>query len=656
VGLAVVPVDAGPPGASPARDDGVAAVVARYQARIPRLMAERHVPGLALAVVDRDHVVWQAAFGFTDDDRRVPVTIDTMFGVQSTSKAFTATAVMQAVQAGRLDLDAPITTYLPDFTVHSAFEPNPERRITLRMLLSHTAGLTHEAPVGNNYGLDPGSFDAHVRSIEDTWLRFPVGTGYAYSNLGIDLAGRVLEQVRQQPFPAAVRDSLLAPLGMDHSTFDRGEVRAAADRAVGHSRDLVPPPVDVPMTAAGGLWASAGDLARFLRLQLGNGTVDGRAVLDAALMDEMRTVPAPDAQAPAGYALGVARTRWRAGRYLDLFSHGGGGYGFLSDLWWLPQLGLGIAVLSNSDDHDLQGALALGILRDLVTDPRSAYHDRLLAVPPQSDVVEPDSHFVAPSDLAGRIAAVALPASIGQRTRWAGYEGLYRTGQLGAMDPTSPASRFRVESGVAYFDAAEDGTRVSRRLTEFQPGRFLSEDGETLDLRAPAPRWRGIELHRVAGGPGAAQWALLVAVAAVAAAWLGSGLAGFARRRRRGADPVADVAATGPPGLAWRRFTGAVAAAGAVCALAAVAAVALVPGFVDVGFLGRLASPVGIRLALHLPLAVAVLAAGLGALVVAGSIRRWWPPGSRARNAALAVALPALAAQLASWHLVAWGY
>ena len=125
----------------------------------------------------------------------------------------------------------------------------------------------------------------------------------------------------------------------------------------------------------------------------------------------MRTVPAPDAGAPAGYALGVARTRWRAGQYLDLFSHGGGGYGFLSDLWWLPQLQLGIAVLTNSDDHDLQVALAVGILRDLVTNPDSRYHDRMLGLPTQSDVVEPDGKYVAPPDLADRIAAVAMPAS-----------------------------------------------------------------------------------------------------------------------------------------------------------------------------------------------------------------------------------------------------
>ena len=71
------------------------------------------------------------------------------------------------------------------------------------MLLSHTAGFTHEAPVGNSNELDPGTFDEHVRSISDTWLRFPVGSGFAYSNLGIDLAGYILERVEGRPFAEA---------------------------------------------------------------------------------------------------------------------------------------------------------------------------------------------------------------------------------------------------------------------------------------------------------------------------------------------------------------------------------------------------------------------------------------------------------------------
>jgi CubicO group peptidase (beta-lactamase class C family) len=184
-----------------ARADGPAAtVIAKYRARIPGLMAEQEIPGLAVALVDNDQPLWVEGFGHVDGRDSAPVNADTIFSVQSMSKLFTATAVVQAVAARRLDLDEPITAYLPGFTVHSAFEEHPERKITLRMLLSHTAGFTHEAPVGNNNELDPGEFDAHVRSISDTWLRFPVGTGYAYSNLGIDLAGYVLQRVHVGPF------------------------------------------------------------------------------------------------------------------------------------------------------------------------------------------------------------------------------------------------------------------------------------------------------------------------------------------------------------------------------------------------------------------------------------------------------------------------
>jgi CubicO group peptidase (beta-lactamase class C family) len=636
-----------------AQRDGVAAIIAKYQAQIPELMKSQHIPGLAVAVVDGENVLWQQAFGHTDDGRSRPVTVDTVFSVESMSKVFTATAVMQAVQEGRLDLDMPITTYLPDFTVHSAFEAHPERKITLRMLLSHTAGFTHEAPLGNNYEPEPGTFDAHVRTISDTWLRFPVGTGYAYSNLGIDLAAYILERSWGAPFPTVMHNFLLAPLGMDHSTFDRTQVRATKDRAVGHSDWLAAEPIDIPITGAGGLWTSAADLAKFLEFQLGDGTVDGRTVLDAALMQQMRTVPAPHAGAPAGYALGVARTRFRPGGHnLDLFTHNGGGFGFLSNLFWLPQLQLGIALLINSDADDLQVALAGGILVDLATEPDSRYHDRMLALPIQSDAVDPDDHYLAPAHLADRIAAVALPASSQQSARWAGYAGYYRTGQPGAMSPDRPPSRFYVESGVAYFDAAEDGTPVRHRLTEFHPGIFLAENGETLDLAGPSPRWRGMDLNPVTNGPLAAQWALLALVVIVAAGWLLAGSAASVRRRRTG--PSSPVAAP-RGGRTGRHLTAAVAVVGALAALVTVASIAVLPGLVDVGFLGAMAFPLPLRLALHLPLAVALLAATLATLLVAGALRHWWTKRILPPDAALAVAMTALAAQLAFWHLVAWG-
>jgi CubicO group peptidase (beta-lactamase class C family) len=620
-------------------------------------MDQQDIPGLALAVVDgkRDHVVWQEGFGVTDEGGS-PVTADTIFSVQSMSKVFTATAVMQAVQEGLLELDEPITTYLPGFTVHSAFERRPERRMTLRMLLGHTAGLTHEAPLGNNYEPDPGTFDAHVRSISETWLRFPVGSGYAYSNLGIDLAGYILERVSHRPFAVRLQESLLEPLGMDRSTFLRARVHASANRAIGHEGGLVTPPVDVAMTAAGGLWSSAADLARFLRFELGDGQIDGHTVLAPALMEEMRTVPAPTEGAAAGYALGIGRTRWRAGQYLDLFTHGGGGYGFLSDLWFLPQLQLGIVVLTSSSTHDLQGTLALDILGDLVNDPRSRFHARMLRLPTQDDVIEPDGQFVPPPDLGTRIHALSLPASGGQLQRWRSYVGLYRTGELGAMDPVDPPSRFHLESGHPYFDAAEDGSPILHRLTEVRTGVFLTEDGQTLDLRGPSPRWRGLDLHRVTGGPLTAQWVLLGLAAAVAAWWLVAGAAGLVvaalrRRRRPVSSPVPAQERRG-----WRRVTATVGAAAALASLAIVTAITLIPGLVDVGFLGRVAFPVPVRLLTHLPLAEVALTGSLLLLMAVGAARRWWTPLVRPVDAALAGVLTVLAVQLALWGLVGWGF
>ncbi len=632
--------------------DVAATVIARYRERIPGLMAEQGVPGLAVALVDGDRARWVEGFGYRDHQGGAPVTADTMFSVQSMSKLFTATAVMQAVAAGRLDLDEPITSYLPEFTVHSAFQEHPERKITLRMLLSHTAGFTHEAPVGNNNELDPGDFDVHVRSISDTWLRFPVGTGYAYSNLGIDLAGYILEPVEGKPFAQVMRDSLLGPLGMGHSTFDRTVIRSANDRAVGHVDPYPAPPLYEPMTAAGGMYSSAADLARFVRFQLNDGSIDGRAVLDPKSMEEMRTVPAPSAGAPAGYALGVVRHRWnRWDERPDLFNHGGGGFGFLSDLWWLPQLQIGIAILTNSQDHQLQGDLALSILGDLVTEP-GVYRDRLLVLLSRPPADDPEGSFEPPAGMANLVANAAMVATGDEATRWAACSGPYRTSAWGVLAPTGPPDRFVVDAGVPYFEVDDEtGSLVRHRLVEVASDLFLADNGETLDLRGPVPTWRGLRLVRVAGGPALWQWGVLGAAALLAVAWLVAAAVREVRRR------VSRSAADQQPSALrrWRRIAALTALVTAVLTLGNAALVAWMPALVDSGFLGWLDLPMAQRLALHLPLALAALVACTLVLVAAGWVLRWWSSALRLQYAVLAVAAVAVVAQLAAWRLIGWG-
>ena len=123
-------------------EDGTA-VVEKYRTVIQNQMRKQGITGFSIALVTDEKVLWAEGFGCTDQTCLTQVTQDTPFSIQSMSKSFTATAVLMAVKDGLLDLDTPISTYLPDFTVNSIFDERPQDIITLRMLLSHTAGFTN---------------------------------------------------------------------------------------------------------------------------------------------------------------------------------------------------------------------------------------------------------------------------------------------------------------------------------------------------------------------------------------------------------------------------------------------------------------------------------------------------------------------------------
>jgi CubicO group peptidase (beta-lactamase class C family) len=261
-------------------------------------MSRHRIPGLSVALVDSRDLIRQSGFGWADDAHWVPVDPDTRFSIQSMSKTFTAVGVLTAVRDGLVDLDAPVTRYLPDFRVASIFEDRPQDRMTLRHLLTHTAGFTHEAPEGSNY--DPGepAFADHVASISSTWLMFRVGEQYHYSNLGIDLAGAILAKASGQELPASLCQRAFLPLGMSRTTADPRRILSEANRATGHQPGLTDLPLVVPMTGAG-----------------------DASLLPARLIREMETTPNH-----GGYGLGIGMGR----RGDDLFFTHGGGYGFLT--------------------------------------------------------------------------------------------------------------------------------------------------------------------------------------------------------------------------------------------------------------------------------------------------------------------------------------
>jgi CubicO group peptidase (beta-lactamase class C family) len=542
-------------GARPAADDDGAPpelqfLVTPERKHIIESMAKEDIPGVAVCLIAADKA-WIEGFGVTGGNSSRRVRTDTLFSIQSTSKNFTATAIMLAVQQGILDLDEPITAYLPDFTVQSRFEPAPQQMMTLRLLLSHRAGFTHEAPVGNNYEPAFPDFEAHVRSIFQTWLRFPVGERYRYSNLGVDLAGYILQVRSGMPFAEWLRIMLFEPLGMRDSTAATDVYVRQHNRAIGHATGYALVPLRTPLIPSGGVYTSARDMAAYCRFQLSRGRANGRVVLREDLWNEMHGF-----SFGGDYSLGVIRSESRYGdTAVRMLSHRGGGFGFGSVFDYCPEAGLAWVALFNRPSsaayqfgeglieaalikaygprkaripvvdrapieptaQQLRAFVGNYIGRNLTVDIK--LQDRTLRM--QTGATSKALRFISPTETfvegadadtvtyeyisAGHLEAAHLECSIGEesldyndggqdiagpdRPSWNQFVGQYQIYQWGRASDRVMIHR---SNGYLYLD------RI-RLIIELEPGLFFTSDGEAVDFRHSVATWRNIQLRRVTG-------------------------------------------------------------------------------------------------------------------------------------------------------------
>jgi CubicO group peptidase (beta-lactamase class C family) len=331
---------------------------------LPEQLAESAIPGVVVAVVDDREIVWQREFGRLDHPGSPRVNPETLFCVRSLAKGFTAIAVLVGVQEGLLDLDTPINAYLPEFSVHSRFDPHPEELITLRHLLAHWAGFTHDEPPG--YDLDdPYYFQEHIERISHTWLRFPVGYRYAYTNLDYDLAGYILQVRSRMPFAQYMKEKVLEPLGMTSSSYDIGVVGRTTNRAPGHAPNGKIEALQIPEMPAAGLYSNLPDMGKYIQFHLSDGKVGDHRYLHPDLMQEYHTIQFARSNQQTGYCFGIFR-QLISNTYS--YSHSGGGHGFQSQGIVYPELGFGLILLTNKDGHGLTEGPLQKIVDDLVRD------------------------------------------------------------------------------------------------------------------------------------------------------------------------------------------------------------------------------------------------------------------------------------------------
>ena len=251
---------------------------------------------------------------------------------------------MRLVADRQVALDQRLRTVVPEFTMRSRLGPAEQDRISFRQLLSHRAGLPHEAPRGGNFDNCECSFDEHVKSTFGSWLKAGVGERYAYSNVGIDLVGYAMERRTGKPFDLLMQELVLKPLGMMHSTFSHTIATKSVSFARGQIDGQDVPAYLLPIQAAGGMYSSVIDMTKFVLFELANGRLGARQLVPRRLLDEMASIQAPTDHQVNGYGLGL-EIRRRYGTMV--LSHGGGGFGYQTEQRWIPARGIGVVILTN---------------------------------------------------------------------------------------------------------------------------------------------------------------------------------------------------------------------------------------------------------------------------------------------------------------------
>lgn len=442
--------------------------IAELEALIAAQMAESRVPGLALAIVRDGALAYARGFGVTSvEDGGRPVTPDTLFRIGSLNKPQTATMIMRLVERGDLDFDRPIARYIPWFALS---EPGAAALITLRHLLTHTAGLPTD---GMDLGPHrPPTLEQYVR---ETIPRYPLlarpGVVCAYSNAGFNVAGCVAEAVTGVPYPQLMDELLFAPLGMARTTFDPA-VALTYPLALPHELDdsgalrvrhrLALNPAYAP---CGEAFSTARDQAAFALLHLHDGRIADRRLLTPGSVAAMHRAQA-DLYTARGWEQGLGfGVRTVAGR--RQLGHGGAIDTYGSSIFLAPDDGAAVALLYNHNAR-LGTIIMDRAVEALISFPPTSR-------PPFTPVPEDRSRW---------------PAFVGTYAgQWSGLATIAAHGETLTLDRDGIPLILRAQSTARYTGTMPDGATVAVGFTGPQDAAdFCVIDGVPHERIGVPPR------------------------------------------------------------------------------------------------------------------------------------------------------------------------
>jgi CubicO group peptidase (beta-lactamase class C family) len=307
----------------------------------------------SVLVADNGHVVLSKGYGKANFEWDIPNTADTKFRLGSITKQFTSMLVMQLVAEGKIKLEAPVTTYLPDYRKDTG------SRITVRHLLNHTSGLpnyTSFPAFFENNGRNPFDVDTFVKQFASGDLEFEPGSKFAYSNSGYFLLGAILEKVAAKPYEQLLKERIFGPLGMTDSGYDHHDAllrhRASGYQKRGDTYENAPYlDMSIPY-AAGSIYSTVDDLFKW----------DHALYENELLGAEFKTLLFTPALENYGFGWAMNPMKLTETRSVDTVSHGGGIHGFSTLLVRVPAKKQLVVLLDNTSNGGSLGNIARGAL------------------------------------------------------------------------------------------------------------------------------------------------------------------------------------------------------------------------------------------------------------------------------------------------------
>jgi len=333
----------------PADDPEVQAQIRLFSAWLDGQIASRELPGVVVGVVAGDELVWAKGFGLADVEEGRPMTPQTQFRMASHSKLFTATAIMQLREQGKLRLDDPVSDYLPWFDYERAESDDPP--ITIEHLLTHSSGLPRE--LSDHWTSLEFPTPEEVRALmPDRHAPFSPEVRWKYSNLAYTIAGMVVEAVTHESWADYIQTNIFDPLGMSSSSVDidtEGLATGYTSRQLDGTREVYPFVDARGMASATGLTSTVEDMAKFVSAQFRKGPRGGNRLLSTGSLREMHRVRMLESTWTRGQAIGFAVYREDGKLFVG---HGGGYPGYTTNTSIQLDEKVGVIALTNTNDSN----------------------------------------------------------------------------------------------------------------------------------------------------------------------------------------------------------------------------------------------------------------------------------------------------------------